>query len=111
MKYFLLFFFFYSTLSWAQKIEVSVDSTKTIIGKQLEFEILIETDSIIEIQTEKNPIFYPFEVIDESLIDTIRKKNNYLYQKKYSLISFDSGAFFCECPWFFGTYFSRLAMR
>ena len=58
MKYFLLFFFFYSTLSWTQKIEVSVDSTQTIIGKQLEFEILIETDSIIEIQTEKNPIFY-----------------------------------------------------
>ena len=93
MKYFLLIFFFYSTSSWTQKIEVSVDSTKTIIGKQLEFEILIETDSIIEIQTEKNPIFYPFEVIDESLIDTIRKKNNYLYQKKYSLISFDSGKF------------------
>ena len=93
MKYFLLIFLFYSTLSWTQKIEVSVDSTKTIIGKQLEFEILIETDSIIEIQTEKNPIFYPFEVIDESLIDTIRKKNNYLYQKKYSLISFDSGKF------------------
>ena len=77
MKYFLLIFFFYSTSSWTQKIEVSVDSTKTIIGKQLEFEILIKTDSIIEIQTEKNPIFYPFEVIDESLIDTIRKKNNY----------------------------------
>ena len=65
MKYFLLIFLFYSTLSWTQKIEVSVDSTKTIIGKQLEFEILIETDSIIEIQTENNPICYPFEIIDE----------------------------------------------
>ena len=93
MKYFLLIFFFYSSLSWTQKIEVSVDSTEKIIGKQLEYEILIESDSIIEIQTEKNPIFYPFEVIGESLIDTIRKKSNYLYQKKYSLISFDSGKF------------------
>ena len=81
MKYFLLIFFFYSSLSWTQKIEVSVDSTEKIIGKQLEYEILIESDSIIEIQTEKNPIFYPFEVIGESLIDTIRKKSNYLYQK------------------------------
>merc|ERR1711991_85457 len=41
----------------------------------------------------EQPFFAPFEVLEESPIDTLRAKSHYLFTKKYALIQFDSGAY------------------
>jgi uncharacterized membrane protein YidH (DUF202 family) len=39
------------------------------------------------------PLFLPFEIIEESPIDTLRAQQHYLFTKRYALIHFDSGAY------------------
>lgn len=96
MKPILLYFLLNITFIFSQpypKISISVDSTKVKIGQEISYQIKINLDTINEIKFNKNIFFSPFEVIEESKLDTIFKNPDYFFIKKYKLIHFDSGAY------------------
>ena len=74
-------------------VQVAVDTTKMRIGEQIEYILQVKADSTAQITFSEQPFFAPFEVLEESPIDTIRAQSHYLFTKKYALIQFDSGAY------------------
>ena len=74
-------------------LQVAVDTTKMRIGEKIDYTLQIKADSTTQIILSEQPFFAPFELLEESPIDTIRVKSHYLFTKKYALIHFDSGAF------------------
>ena len=74
-------------------VQVAVDTTKMRIGEQIEYILQLKADSTAQITFSEQPFFAPFEVLEESPIDTIRAQSHYIYTKKYALIQFDSGAY------------------
>ena len=75
------------------EVSTAVDSTKVKIGEQINLTLQVKTDSLSMVEFSPEPVFRPFEIIGESLIDTLRSKHHYLYTKRYALIQFDSGAY------------------
>ena len=74
-------------------LEVAVDTTKMRIGEKIEYILQVKADSTAQITFSEQPFFAPFEVLEESPIDTLRAQSHYLFTKKYALIQFDSGAY------------------
>ena len=74
-------------------LQVAVDTTKMRIGEEIKYTLQLKADSTTQIIFSEQPYFAPFELLEESPIDTIRVKSHYLFTKKYTLIQFDSGAF------------------
>lgn len=114
MKYTLpLFVYFSITLSlWAQsevELKAAVDSTQIKIGAQLNYTLQVKADSIAQVIFPEQPIFAPFELLEESLIDTLRTRTHYLYTKRYALIHFDSGNYFIPQQQVLVNGFSKIA--
>ncbi len=87
---------FSNTIGFAQTdydIKVAVDTTKMRIGEKIELILQVKADSTAQITFSEQPFFAPFEVLEESPIDTLRAQSHYLFTKKYALIQFDSGAY------------------
>ena len=74
-------------------VQVAVDTTKMRIGEKIEYTLQVKADSTSLINFAEQPFFGPFEVLEESSIDTIKAQSNYFFTKKYALIQFDSGAY------------------
>ena len=74
-----------------EEIKIAVDSTEFKIGEQINFHIQIKADSLSQFQFSDQPNFAPFEVLEDFPLDTLRTQTHYLFNKKYSLIQFDSG--------------------
>jgi len=74
-----------------EEIKVAVDSTEFKIGEQINFHIQIKADSLSQVQFSEQPNFAPFELLEDFPLDTLRSQTHYLFNKKYSLIQFDSG--------------------
>ena len=74
-------------------VQVAVDTTKMRIGEKIEYTLQVKADSTSLINFAEQPFFAPFEVLEESPIDTIKAKSHYYFTKKYALIQFDSGAY------------------
>ena len=91
--FFLLYILFFVNISaqLPMEVTVSVDSTEIKLGQKIEYNIQIKSDSLIEILFNEKLTFYPFEILEQTNLETIRNNSNYLYTKKYSLIHFDSG--------------------
>ncbi|MCY4162202.1 MAG: hypothetical protein OXE77_10110 [Flavobacteriaceae bacterium] len=90
----LMFMLLGSFLSFGQSqtgLEVKVDTTELKIGELLNLTLELTIDSLAEVEFPANPRFAPFEVIEESLLDTIKAQSHYTFVKKYGLIQFDSG--------------------
>ena len=86
------------TCSWVQAqtdydVSIAVDTTKMRIGEKLEYLLQVKADSSALVTFSDPPFFVPFEVLEESAIDTLRAESHYLYTKKYALIQFDSGTY------------------
>lgn len=92
---FLIGCFFSAILLHAQQVEVItvVDSTQVKIGEQINLSIQIKSDSFSKIIFPESPVFTPFELLEQSQLETLSSQNYYLFTKKYSLIQFDSGAY------------------
>lgn len=91
-----LFFFACSLWVAAQQspdVVTAIDTTAVKIGAQINLSIQVKgaPDQMIEFPAE--PIFSPFELLEESAIDTLRAQNHYLFTKRYALIQFDSGSY------------------
>ncbi|MGB1448950.1 MAG: hypothetical protein ACPG8F_03835 [Flavobacteriaceae bacterium] len=75
------------------EVTTAVDSTQVKIGEQINLILQVKTDSLSMVEFSPEPLFLPFEIIEESPIDTLRSQSYYLYTKRYALIQFDSGAY------------------
>ena len=91
------------------ELKVTVDTTTVRIGEQLNYTLQIKVDSTAEVMFPDQPIFAPFELLEESPIDTLRTQAHYLYTKKYALIQFDSGNYFLPQQQVLVNGFSKIA--
>ena len=81
---------------WAQlggEITTAVDSTQVKIGEQINLHLQVKVDSLSMVEFPPKPLFLPFEILEESPLDTLRSQQHYLYTKRYALIQFDSGSY------------------
>ncbi|MCH1517069.1 MAG: BatD family protein [Flavobacteriaceae bacterium] len=96
LTYFTLVFFSCIAAASAQlkaEVTTAVDSTQVRIGEQINLVLQIKTDSLSMVEFSPEPLFLPFELLEESPIDTLRAQRHYLYTKRYALIQFDSGSY------------------
>ena len=91
------------------ELKVAVDTTTVRIGEQLNYTLQIKVDSTAEVMFPDQPIFAPFELLEESPIDTLKTQAHYLYTKKYALIQFDSGNYFLPQQQVLVNGFSKIA--
>tara|TARA_B100000575_G_scaffold291947_1_gene299045 strand:+ start:234 stop:1868 length:1635 start_codon:yes stop_codon:yes gene_type:complete len=89
----LIFFFCMMRGQTTLELNVAVDTTKMRIGEQINYTLKLKVDSTAQVIFPEQGVFAPFEILEESQIDTIRAQNHYLFTKKYALIQFDSGAY------------------
>ena len=75
------------------ELNVAVDTTKMRIGEQINYTLQLKADSLTKVVFPEQAFFAPFEILEESPIDTLRAESHYLFTKKYALIQFDSGAY------------------
>ena len=97
---------------WSQQsaeLRVVVDTTTVKIGEQLNYTIQVKADSTAQVSFPEQPIFAPFELLDESPIDTLRAQSHFLYTKKYALIQFDTGNYFLPQQQVLVDGFSKIA--
>lgn len=86
----------FAQLGFAQlstEVTTAVDSTQVRIGEQINLTLQVKTDALSMVEFPPEPQFLPFEIIEESAIDTLRAQQHYLFTKRYALIQFDSGAY------------------
>ena len=86
-------FFFMMRGQTAPELNVTVDTTKMRIGEQINYMLQLKADSSAQVIFPEQVLFTPFEILEESPIDTLRAKSHFLFTKKYALIQFDSGAY------------------
>jgi Mg2+ and Co2+ transporter CorA len=91
------------------ELKAAVDTTSIRIGEQLNYTLQIKADSTAQVLFPEQPIFAPFELLEESPIDTLRAQSHYLYTKKYMLIQFDSGNYFLPQQQVLVDGFSKIA--
>ena len=89
----LIFFFCIMRGQTAPELNVAVDTTKMRIGEQINYTLQIKADSTANVIFPEQALFAPFEILEESPIDTLRAQSQFLFTKKYALIQFDSGAY------------------
>ena len=90
---------FVSSLSLcAQEISNTVDTTNIRIGEQIIYKINIKTDSLGTIRFPESKDFLPFEVINESKLDTNSLDKKYIISKQFALTHFYSGVFYIPAP-------------
>ena len=89
----LIFFFCLMRGQTAPELNVAVDTTKMRIGEQINYTLQIKADSTAKVIFPEQALFAPFEILEESPIDTLRAQSQFLFTKKYALIQFDSGAY------------------
>ena len=107
-----LFLFFIAVYVNAQdkaELNVAIDSTEVKIGAQLNYTLQVKADSTAQVIFPEQAIFSPFELLEESPIDTLRIQSHYLYTKKYALIHFDSGNYFIPQQEVLVNGFSKIA--
>lgn len=75
------------------EIAIAVDSLKVKIGEQINVSLQVKTDSLSMVEFPPEPSFLPFEILEESAIDTLRSAQHYFYTKHFALIQFDSGRY------------------
>ena len=89
----LIFFFCIMRGQTTPELNVAVDTTKMRIGEQINYTLQIKADSTAKVIFPEQALFAPFEILEESPIDTLRAQSQFLFTKKYALIQFDSGAY------------------
>lgn len=91
------------------ELNVAVDTTRVMIGAQLNYTLQVKADSTAQVVFPERAIFAPFEILEESPIDTIRAQTHYLFTKRYALIQFDSGRYALPQQQVFINGFSKIA--
>ena len=93
--FWMLFFFLFTTIAFAQKVEAVVDSTQIKIGEEIKLSISVEADTTaIVVFPEANNSFMPLELLEAYETDTVKQDAKYNLIKKYGVTQFDSGTYF-----------------
>ena len=88
-----LLFLFTSIPKLSAQVSSKIDSLSTLIGGQLQYQVMVEVDSAAVVVFPERIAFIPFEVVSESAIDSVFRKGNMQLTKQYALTQFDSGRY------------------
>src|SRR5690554_7041553 len=78
-------------LSSFAQVTSAVDSTEIKIGSAFQLTIKADASKNSEVNFPNEPVLGPFEVLDQSAIDTVILEDRMELIKKYTLTQFDSG--------------------
>lgn len=88
-----LFCMLYSVLSFAQKIETSIDSLSIKIGQELTYKIEVEVDTTSLVVFPEGQTFQPLEMIESYQVEATKMNDRFKLIKRYGLTQFDSGKY------------------
>lgn len=89
---FLLIFLIGATgISFAQKVNSSIDRNEIQIGEEIIYSFEVEADTSEFVLFPDNQVFLPLEIIESYKADTTYEASKYRLIKKYGLTQFDSG--------------------
>ncbi|MFC4095617.1 hypothetical protein [Euzebyella saccharophila] len=77
----------------APKVSSTLDTTTIKIGEQINFTVIVETDTISTVVFPDGQTFSPLETVEAFATDTTRKEDRMTLQKRYALTQFDSGLY------------------
>lgn len=77
----------------APKVYSKIDTTHVKIGEQIQYKIIVETDSTDTVHFPEGQTFSPLEMVEALLTDTTKNKNRITLQRIYTLTQFDSGSY------------------
>ena len=95
---FIFLIFFSSFNFWGQDkatLTVAVDSTVIKIGERLNYILQVKADSLSQVVFPESPLFAPFELLEDSPIDTIRAESHFCTQRNMPLFNLILGIIFC----------------
>lgn len=92
-KIYIIILLIYSIVSFSQKIETKIDTTKNKIGAQFNLTLKTNVDTLSFVTFPKGKIFGGMEVIRDYVIDTLKLDDRYELVKKYGLAQYDSGRY------------------
>ena len=75
----------------SQSVTATVESDSILIGKELSYIIDVKSEKVENIIFPDSTSFTPFELISETKIDTLKREDGFIFQKKYGITSFDEG--------------------
>lgn len=77
----------------APKVTSSIDRNEIKIGEQINFQITVEVDSTAQVVFPEGQTFFPLEMVEALMTDSIKKSTRIQLQKTYALTQFDSGVY------------------
>lgn len=88
-----LFSIFQSFGQAVPDINVATDTTDIRIGEQLEYTLQVAVDSANRVIFPEGQTFTPLEMVEASLVDTVRNDKKFILTREYTLTQFDSGRY------------------
>lgn len=90
-----IFFISVSLVSYSQKVETAIDSTKIRIGSQFHLTLKTKVDTTATVYFPEEKYFGALEVLESFPTDTVFDKEKIKFEliKKYGLTQFDSGRY------------------
>ncbi len=76
---------------YGQEVTASIDRDSLLIGEQIELQLSASADPEALILFPEGQTFYPLEVVNESVIDTLSKRPQLSLRKTYKITQFDAG--------------------
>lgn len=93
--FWVVFFFLFTTIVAAQKVEAVVDSADIKIGEEIKLSLMVETDTTAKVVfPEGNNLFLPLELLEAYDADTVKQDATYSLIKKYGITQYDSGTYY-----------------
>ncbi|MEM6685352.1 MAG: hypothetical protein AAF617_06095 [Bacteroidota bacterium] len=88
-------FFLCSTVTFAQQVTATADSTNIKIGEEIKFSLKVEVDTTAKVVfPEGNANFLPLELLEAYDTDTVQEDAKYKLIKEYGVTQYDSGAYY-----------------
>lgn len=96
LKLLKLFFVFLIVISANAQTDASIvlDTFQFKLAEEVKIKLIVNSEPNVKIDFPSKNSFRPFEIINQSDIDTVLSDNRLTYIKNYSLIIFDSGTYY-----------------
>ena len=96
LKFLKLFFVFLIVISANAQTDASIvlDTFQFKLAEEVKIKLIVNSEPNVKIDFPSKNSFRPFEIINQSEIDTVLSDNRLTYIKNYSLIIFDSGTYY-----------------
>ncbi len=74
-------------------VKAHIDTSAIKIGEQIQYKVVVETDSVNTVYFPEDQTFSPMEMVEALTIDTTTNKDRRTLQRIYALTQFDSGIY------------------